>query len=45
MPLHIKHELTRLKSHGVPGVRKVKELPLCSGGLWEIKQIMFGLAQ
>lgn len=25
--------LTRLKSHGVPGVRKVKEFPLCSGGL------------
>lgn len=38
------HWLTRLKSHGVPGVRKVKELPLCSGGLQEMRQISKGQA-
>lgn len=39
MVLCFYHLLTRLKSHGVPGVRKVKEPPLCSGGLQEMTQI------
>lgn len=37
--LTVQHWLTRLKSHGVPGVRNVKEVPLCSGGLRDIRKM------